>query len=108
MEKRNLFNFLSIEVGSERFENLLETNAIILERIISRASSSPAGEWYDQERSEWVVLLKGSAGLRIEGDQDILELMPGDYVFLPAHLRHRVEWTDANVETVWLALHYRD
>jgi cupin 2 domain-containing protein len=53
-----------------------------------------------------VVLLKGAARLRIAGEtQDIL-LEPGDYVHIPAHLRHRVEWTDPGQDTVWLALHY--
>jgi cupin 2 domain-containing protein len=34
-------------------------------------------------------------------------MRPGDYVNLPAHCRHRVEWTDPERETVWLALHDR-
>ena len=25
---------------------------------------------------------------------------------IPAHRRHRVEWTDPEAPTVWLALHY--
>jgi cupin 2 domain-containing protein len=34
-------------------------------------------------------------------------LSPGDHVIIPAHVRHRVEWTDAEHPTVWLAVHYR-
>jgi len=34
-------------------------------------------------------------------------LEPGDYIHLPAHLKHRVEWTDPTTETVWLALYYQ-
>jgi len=26
-------------------------------------------------------------------------------VLIPAHRRHRVEWTDARAATVWLAVH---
>ncbi|CAG1020137.1 hypothetical protein MTYM_00082 [Methylococcales bacterium] len=108
MEKRNLFDCLSVERGFERFDVLVEAEALTLERIVSHGHSTPLGEWYEQERSEWVVLLKGAAGLLIEGEQEILTLMPGDYVYLPARLRHRVEWTEDNTETVWLALHHRD
>jgi cupin 2 domain-containing protein len=28
-----------------------------------------------------------------------------DYVEIPPHVRHRVEWTDAGAPTVWLAVH---
>jgi cupin 2 domain-containing protein len=30
----------------------------------------------------------------------------GDYLHIPAHLRHRVEWTAENEVTVWLAVHH--
>jgi cupin 2 domain-containing protein len=33
-------------------------------------------------------------------------MRPGDYVHIPAHQRHRVEWTEPDQKTVWLALHY--
>jgi len=52
------------------------------------------------------VVLKGSAGLRFEADQKVVKMMPGDYINIPAHCKHRVEWTDPNVETIWLAVHY--
>ena len=39
-------------------------------------------------------------------DAEPLELGPGDYVDLPAHRRHRVEWTTPDEPTVWLAIHY--
>jgi cupin 2 domain-containing protein len=32
---------------------------------------------------------------------------PGDHVHIPAHRRHRVEWTDPAQPTVWLAVHHR-
>ena len=31
----------------------------------------------------------------------------GLYLNIPAHVRHRVAWTDPNQKTVWLAIHYR-
>jgi len=77
-----------------------------LVRIVSTGQASPEGEWYDQPDWEWVALLKGAAGLRIEGEAEVRALAPGDFVHIPAHTRHRVEWTAADEPTVWLALHY--
>ena len=76
-----------------------------IERIVSTGQSSQPGFWYDQEQVEWVVLLSGSAGLLFEGEIAPRILRPGDYIEIPAHARHRVEWTDANEPTVWLAVH---
>jgi cupin 2 domain-containing protein len=33
-------------------------------------------------------------------------MLPGAYVHIPAHRKHRVEWTDPNQPTIWLAVHY--
>ena len=56
--------------------------------------------------NECVVLLSGSAGLLFEDKAELCVMHPGDYVHIPAHRRHRVEWTDPEQKTVWLALHY--
>jgi cupin 2 domain-containing protein len=78
-----------------------------IERIVSTGQASPAGFWYDQDWAEWVILLAGSAGLLIEGEGAPRILAPGDYLEIPPHVRHRVEWTDADRPTVWLAVHAR-
>jgi cupin 2 domain-containing protein len=52
-----------------------------------------------------VVLLQGRAGLHFAGEDHARELAPGDYLWIPAHCRHRVEWTSQNPPAVWLALH---
>ena len=95
------------EIPAEIFESLLETKNFRLERIVSGGQATPPGEWYDQANHEWVVLLKGGAGLRFEDEAETRVLQPGDYLLIPAHRRHRVEWTDPETPTVWLALHYR-
>jgi len=92
----------------ERFEVLLETPAFRLERILSKGHATPEGQWYDQDWHEWVLLLQGQARLAIEGREGETFLQPGDSVLLPAHCRHRVEWTPSDRITVWLALHYKD
>lgn len=92
----------------EMTETLLERPGLRLERIISTGQATPEGEWYDQERPEWVILLQGRASLRIESQSELIELFPGDYIDIPAHCRHRVEWTDPDEASVWLAIHYEE
>jgi cupin 2 domain-containing protein len=98
----------SIPAGlSEEFTEILAgAGAVRIERIISRGQSSREGFWYDQDEAEFVLLLRGSAGLRLEGWEKVLTLEPGDYLIIPPHVRHRVEWTDGAGETVWLAVFY--
>ncbi|MBP1687909.1 MAG: cupin protein [Deltaproteobacteria bacterium] len=93
-------------LAGEQIVPLLETATFRLERIVSTGHATPPGEWFDQSRDEWVIVLSGSAGLLFEGDREPLVLRAGDYVTIPAHRRHRVEWTDPAEPTLWLALHY--
>ncbi|MCL4501740.1 MAG: cupin domain-containing protein [Deltaproteobacteria bacterium] len=104
----NLFDRIPETVPEEIIEILLKAPSFHLERIISKGQATSPGQWYDQETHEWVVLLSGSAGLWFEGETQIRVLRPGDYLLIPAHLRHRVEWTDPEHITVWLALYFRD
>lgn len=93
--------------GEEHFETLITTAEFRLERIISRGHCSPAGFWYDQQQAEWVTLLQGKAMLRFEDESEARVLDPGDWVFIPAHRRHRVEWSSREPAAIWLALHFR-
>ena len=102
----NLFAGLPTSAPDELVEVLLRTSDLRLERIVSTAHRTPPGEWYDQATDEWVVLLRGSAGLRFADGDEVVLLRPGDFLDIPAHRRHRVEWTDPGEPTVWLALHY--
>ena len=106
MNKQNLFTNIPDAFTKEIFEKLAGTNSFKLERILSNGQATPAGEWYDQEKSEWVLLLKGSAAIRFENEAEIIELHPGDYLTIAPHQKHRVEWTDKQEPTVWLALHF--
>ena len=89
-------------------EVLLRGGDMRMERIVSHGQCSPPGFWYDQDQHEWVMLLEGEATLRFERSGLALRLAPGMYVLIPAHERHRVEWTSPDVDTIWLALFYRD
>jgi len=103
----NLFARLPRTTTDEVITALLTTPNVRIERIVSTGQASPPGFWYDQNESEWVVLLTGGAGLRFDGEAEVRKLKPGDYLHIPAHARHRVEWTHASEPTVWLAIHVR-
>jgi cupin 2 domain-containing protein len=105
-ETQNLFAGLSSQGDQEDITILLETPHCKVERIVSTGQASPPGFWYDQDWTEWVTVLSGSAGLRFAEEDATRVLQPGDHIFIPAHCRHRVEWTDASQPTVWLAIHY--
>ncbi len=107
MEKANLFSNIPNALPEEIFENLLEHKHFKLERIVSCGQSTPPGDWYDQDKNEWIILLKGCAGLLFEDEPHLIEMHSGDYIHIPAHKKHRVEWTDEKQTTVWLALHYK-
>ena len=106
MKAKNLFTQIPSDLPDELIETLAQSGNIKIERIISRGHSSDEGFWYDQDRDEFVVLLKGSAGLLFEGDRKAVRLSPGDYLNIRAHVKHRVEWTAADQDTVWLAVFY--
>jgi cupin 2 domain-containing protein len=49
----------------------------------------------------------GSAVLCFEDQSENITLTPGNYINIEKHRRHRVEWTDLEQETIWLAIHYQ-
>ncbi|MDP1990393.1 MAG: cupin domain-containing protein [Syntrophales bacterium] len=102
---KNLFTDIPGEMPEELVGEILRTDAFRIERIVSRGQASPPGFWYDQETNEWVLLVKGSALLRFFDGRKIA-LTPGDHLLIPRHVRHRVERTAKEGETVWLAVHY--
>lgn len=101
---RNIYASIPADMPQELFEDVLTTDTFKIERIVSKGHASPQGFWYDQDQNEWVMLLKGRAGLLFEGKDTIIELKPGDYIHIPARRKHRVEWTDPDTETIWLAV----
>ena len=102
----NLFDDVPARLPAEQIDVLVTAPGVRVERIVSTGHATPPGEWYDQNADEWVVVLRGRARLRIEGESAARDLGPGDHVLLRAHVRHRVEWTDDAGPTVWLAVHH--
>jgi cupin 2 domain-containing protein len=107
MNAHNILAGIPAHLPEEVCTTILQADALRIERIVSQGQVSPPGFWYDQEESELVIVLEGSAAVQFEDNADPMELRRGSYLNIPAHARHRVAWTDPNQETVWLAIHYR-
>ena len=88
----------------ELFEVLIQNDKILIERIITNGALKKPGEWYDQDKDEWVMLVRGEARIEFQ-DSQIVKMEGGDYVFIPSHLRHRVVETSALPDCIWLAFH---
>ena len=102
----NLFTDLPSQLPDELITILNDAADVRIERIVSHGHVSPKDFWYDQEQHEWVVVLKGTARLQFEDGE--VEMKVGDFVNIPAHKKHRVEWTTPDEPTIWLAVFYRE
>lgn len=101
----NIFELLPDDLQSEVVENIVQSGDIRIERIVSKGHSTPQSQWYDQAQNEWVMILKGEAIISLE-DNTEHHMVPGSYLSLPAHTKHKVSWTTPETETIWLAIHY--
>ena len=104
---QNLFADLPTSLPNELAQTLLETSGLRIERIVSHGHASPDGFWYDQDTHEWVLVVSGGARLHFEGEEPV-EMRAGSFINIPAHRRHRVDWTDPQVPTIWVAIHYSE
>ncbi|MBL4869297.1 MAG: cupin domain-containing protein [Pseudomonadales bacterium] len=101
----NIFQSIPENLSEEFFELLVENENVKIERIVSKGHTSPNSGWYDQNRGEWVIVLKGEAIISfVDGSE--CNLIAGSHLNIPAHTKHRVKWTKPDTETVWLAIHY--
>ena len=101
----NIYDAIPDEIETELFDLIVDNNAVKIERIVSQGHSSPESGWYDQEQSEWVIVLKGEAIIALDDGSEV-HLEAGGHLNIPAHTRHRVAWTKPDIETVWIAVHY--
>lgn len=100
----NLLARLPAAKRAEAFTELLSRPGIRLERIVSNGQSTPEDEPMVQDADEWVLLLEGEAGIRIEDSLEVV-LKPGGHLLIEAGRRHWVTFTAKDRATVWLALH---
>ncbi len=102
----NIFEEIPTSLPEEVQQVIANKGSVRIERIISMGHRSPENFWYDQKEDEFVLLLSGSATLQFEGQAEVKEMFPGDYMLIPAHVKHRVASTDSEEESVWLAVHF--
>ena len=100
----NIFDNLPQHLPKEVVRTLIQTTDVRIERIISHVQVSPFDFWYDQPQHEWVIVLKGAARLQFE--DGMVEMEPGDFLNIPAFKKHRVDWTTPDEPTVWLCVWY--
>ena len=101
----DLFDAALATEKEEVFKTLLEKDGVRIEKIVYLGQASPEGFWYDQAENEWVCLLSGSARVLVSGRE--VCLLKGDSLFLPAHEKHRVTYTDPKTPTVWLCVFWK-
>jgi len=101
----NIFSSIPESLETEVFEELLRSENLRIERILSKGQSSPETGWYDQAENEWVIVLEG-VGTIVFADGTEVKLERGDYIHIPSHEKHKVTWTDPENVTVWLAIFY--
>lgn len=99
----NIFDLPNPLPSEEVINDLISAKGVKIERIVSNGQTTPAGKWYDQDTDEWVALIQGEAELEYENG-DIQRLAAGDYVLIPAHVRHRVVFTSAEPPCIWIAV----
>ena len=100
----NLLSTLPATLTDELTETLVQARHVRIERVVSLGHASPPDFWYEQEENEFVLLIQGAARLQFE--DSAAEMKPGDWLDIPAHRKHRVEWTTSDEKTVWLAVFY--
>lgn len=99
----NIYQNLPFHLPYECVEVLQSQPNVRIERIVSQGHSTPTGQWYDQSEHEWVIVLQGLGVIEYENGEQLM-LNVGDYVYLPAHVKHRVASTVKNEHTIWLAI----
>jgi len=104
----NIYKKLPSAKGNEIFDKIIQKSGVKIERITSFGQATPTGKWLKSKRNEWVILLKGEAKLQFRLSKNVIEMKPGDYMFIPAGTMHRVEWTTPKGKSVWVAVMFRE
>jgi len=101
----NIMSAIPDNLPEELFELVYQRGKVRIERILSKGHMTPVGQWYDQAWDEWILLVQGQAKIMYQQNEHAIHLLAGDYLLIPAHTLHRVEWTPPDSVTIWLAIH---
>jgi len=105
MLKKSILQDIPSDLKDELFEDILVSDNLKIERIVSLGHTSPKEGWYKQDKNEWVILLDGEATISFKNSNDV-KLTKGDYLNIPLHVEHKVSWTKPNYKTIWLVIFY--
>jgi cupin 2 domain-containing protein len=98
----NIFDLPELPLTEELTDILAESGGVRVERIISAGQAS---DWYDQNETEFVVLLEGEAVIEFENDKTAA-MSKGDTLLIEPRRRHRVSYTSIKPPCVWLCVFY--
>lgn len=104
VEKYNIFDEIIVDKSEEKFFEIFKNETIKVEKIVSNGQKSPENFWYEQEKSEFILLLEGFAILEFENRE--AELKKGDCLNIKAMEKHRVKFTSLDESTIWFAVFY--
>ena len=104
VEKYNIFDEIIVDKSEEKFFEIFKNETIKVEKIVSNGQKSPENFWYEQEKSEFILLLEGFAILEFENRE--VELKKGDCINIKAKQKHRVKFTSLDEPTIWFAVFY--
>ncbi|MDZ5724178.1 cupin domain-containing protein [Acetobacterium sp. K1/6] len=98
----NIYKLPGLPSDDEEVAILAQNDRVRIERIISTGQQS---NWYDQEETEYVILLEGRAQLSF-GENQTITLEKGDTLLIPPHQKHRVVYTSTDPPCIWLCVFY--
>lgn len=98
----NIFDLPTLTGEQELTTIIAENSRVRIERIISTGQTSG---WYDQEETEFVILLDGQAELTFENDVRVT-LNKGDTLLILPHQKHQVTYTSTVPPCNWLCVFY--
>ena len=98
----NIYDMHDLPLSEELTTMLAESGCVRIERIVSTGQTSG---WYDQSKTEFVILLEGYAVIEHENGKRI-DMSRGDTLLLKPHERHRVSYTSSEPPCIWLCVFY--
>jgi len=101
----NIFEDIPERLQEELFEDIIVSQNIKIQRIVSDGHTTKKGSWYESSQNEWVIIIQGNATITFEDENDTI-LNVGEYINIPMFKKHRVSSTSKDEKTIWLAIHY--
>ena len=98
----NIYEMPPLPLSEEVTTILTENENVRIEHIVSTGQVS---DWYDQDETEFVVLLEGNAVIEYENSSNVA-MAKGDTLLIKPHERHRLSFTSVNPPCIWLCVFY--